>query len=451
MSRFKGQLRDVILINQMKKIIKKLTPTFIFNFYYYLLALSGAVIYGFPSSKMVVIGVTGTKGKTSAINYIWACLSAGGIKTGFISTANIKIGEEEVLNKYHMTMPGRFVIQKLMAKMVKAGCKYCLVEVTSEGIKQKRNVGIVFDTAIFTNLTPEHLPSHGGSFEKYKEAKSKLFSGLSKKYKKINGVKIDKTIIVNNDSEYADYFKKYNAEKKISFGIKNSADFQAKDVQEKNEGVVFSLNNKEYNLGILGAFNVYNALPAIIVAKSAGVSDENISTGLSDLHLIPGRMEKINEGQKFLVLVDYAHEKESITNVLNTANHLKKDGSKTIILLGAEGGGRDKAKRALMGELAGKMADYVFVTNVDPYEDDPKQIIEDIAIVAEKAGKIRGQNLFTIEDRRESINKALSMAKENDVVLITGKGAEQSMIIGGKSISWDDRAVVREELRKIKL
>lgn len=435
----------------MKKIFKKFIPAFVFDFYYYLFALLGAVIYGFPSRKMVIIGVTGTKGKTSAINYIWACLSAGNKKTGLISTANIKIGEEEILNKYHMTMPGRFVIQKLMAKMVKAGCQYCLVEVTSEGIKQKRNTGIIFDTAIFTNLTPEHLSSHNGSFEKYREMKSRLFSGLVKKYKKINGLRIRKTIIVNNDSEHADYFRNFKADKKISFGLKNTADWRAENVQENPEGVTFSLNEKNYSLGILGAFNVYNALPAIIVAKMAGVSDIDISAGLANLHLIPGRMEKINEGQKFLVLVDYAHEKESMTNVLITANHLKKDGSRVIVLLGAEGGGRDKTKRALMGEIAGRLADYVFVTNVDPYEDEPRQIIEDIAVVAEKAGKIRGQNLFTIEDRRESIKKALSLARENDIVLVTGKGAEQSMIIGGKSFPWDDRTVVREELRKIKI
>ena len=434
----------------MKKILKKLVPYFIFEAYYYLVALTGAIFYGFPSQKMIVVGVTGTKGKTSAINYIWACLTAGGVKTGLISTANIKIGEEEVLNKYHMTMPGRFVIQSLMAQMVKAGCKYCLVEVTSEGIKQKRNIGIIFDTAIFTNLTPEHLPSHGGSFEKYKEMKGKLFANLTKKYKKISGKRIEKTIIVNNDSEYSEYFKNFAADNKVSFGIKEIADYRALNVQENPEGVTFDLDNKAYLLSILGSFNVYNALPAIIVAKSAGVSDSDISTGLSNLHLIPGRMEKINEGQKFLVLVDYAHEKESMTNILTTANHLKKNNSKTIVLLGAEGGGRDKAKRALMGEIAGRLADYVFVTNVDPYEDDPKQIIEDIAVVAEKAGKIRGQNLFTIEDRRESIKKALSIASENDVVLITGKGAEQSMVIGGKSIPWDDRTVVREELKKIK-
>ncbi len=434
----------------MKKIIKKYLPFFLLTPYYYLIAMLGAVIYHFPSKKMVVIGVTGTKGKTSAINYIWSCLTAGGIKTGLISTANVKIGDKETLNKYHMTMPGRFVIQKLMAEMVKAGCQYCLVEVTSEGIKQKRDVGIIFDTAIFTNLTPEHLPSHGGSFEKYKEAKGKLFEKLMKKSKRINGTKVDRTIIVNNDSEYADYFRNFDADKKIAFGIKKQADLQAKKIQEKSDGVAFSVADRDYQLSILGAFNVYNALPAIIVARLAGVSYEDISAGLKKLHLIPGRMEKIEEGQKFLVLVDYAHEKESMTNVLTTANNLKEAGSRTIVLLGAEGGGRDKTKRVLMGEIVGRLADYVFVTNVDPYDDDPKSIIEDIAQVAEKGGKVRGQNLFTIEDRRESINKALSLARENDVVLITGKGAEQSMIIGDKTIPWDDRMVVREELKKIK-
>lgn len=433
----------------MKKIIKKYLPFSFLVPYYYLVAIFGAIFYRFPSKKMVVIGVTGTKGKTSAINYIWSCLDAGGIKTGLISTANIKIGDKEILNKYHMTMPGRFVIQKLMSQMVMAGCQYCLVEVTSEGIKQKRDVGIIFDTAVFTNLTPEHLPSHGGSFEKYKETKGRLFKNLTRKNKKINGQKIDRTIIINNDSEHADYFKNFKADKIISFGVKNQADLQAKNVQEKSDGVIFSVVDKNYSLSILGAFNVYNALPAIILAKLAGVSEENILAGLKSLHLIPGRMEKIEEGQKFLVLVDYAHEKESITNVLTTANNLKQAGGRTIILLGAEGGGRDKSKRALMGGIAGKLADYVFVTNVDPYEDDPKSIIEDIAKVVEKNGKTRGKNLFTIEDRREAINKALSIACENDIVLITGKGAEQSMVINGQSISWDDRIVVREELKKI--
>jgi UDP-N-acetylmuramoyl-L-alanyl-D-glutamate--2,6-diaminopimelate ligase len=433
----------------MKKFLKKLVPTFIFKFYYYLLALVGAIIYGFPSRKMIVIGVTGTKGKTSVINFVWACLSAGGFKTGIISTANIKIGNEESLNKYHMTMPGRFVIQKLMADMVKAGCQYCVVEVTSEGIKQYRNVGINFDTAVFTNLTPEHLPSHGGSFEKYKETKGQLFKNLSKKSKTINGNKIPRTIIVNNDSDHVDYFRQFTADKHISFGIKQAADFQATGVVESLSGVEFSMSGQKYKLATLGSFNVYNALPAMIIAKSAGISDEAIRNGLAGLSIIPGRMEQINEGQDFLAIVDYAHEKQSMTNVLNTAEIIRKPGGKTIVLLGAEGGGRDKSKRALMGEIAGKLADYVFVTNVDPYDDDPKQIIEDIAVVAEQNGKVRGKNLFTEQDRRESIKQALALAQVGDVVLITGKGAEQSMIIGSKTIAWDDRTVVREELKKL--
>jgi len=431
----------------MKKQLKKLLPKNLFSIYHFLLAVLATTRYGNPSKKMIVIGVTGTKGKTSAINFIWSCLQAGGLKTGIISTANIRIGEEEFLNKYHMTMPGPMVVQSLMARMAKQGCKYCLVETTSEGIKQSRHIGICYDIAIFTNLSPEHLSSHGGSFEKYKAMKAKLFEGLSKTRKKINGKLIEKVIIANNDSEHAEYFLKHHADKKITFAINNPADYMANNIQETVSGVNFKLANDDYKINILGKFNIYNALPGIIVAKLAGVSEKLIKKGLETLEIIPGRMEKINEGQNFTVFVDYAHEKESITNVLQTANNLKQNGTKTIILLGAEGGGRDKAKRPIMGEISAKMADCVVVSNVDPYEDDPKEILEDIAVVAEKFGKVRGKDLFVIEDRREGIKKALSLGKAGDVVLITGKGAEQSIIVDGKKSPWDDRLVVREELK----
>ena len=276
-----------------------------------------------------------------------------------------------------------------------------------------------------------------------------MFATLATHEKNIDGKVIEKVIIANNDSEHASDFLNFKADKKITFALKNQADYVAENIQETHDGVDFELMGKKFKLGILGRFNVYNALPAIIIPRLFGISDEKISKGLIGLTKIPGRMEKIEEGQRFTVLVDYAHEKQSITNVLQTSNNMKVGGANVIIVLGAEGGGRDKSKRPIMGELSAKMSDFVVVTNVDPYEDDPKQILEDIAVSAEKFGKVRDQNLFVIEDRREGIRKALSLAKPTDIVLITGKGAEQSIMIGGKSYPWDDRVVVKEELKSM--
>lgn len=433
----------------MKKLLKKILGERIISFYHYVVAILASVYYGFPSKKMVVIGVTGTKGKTSTINFMWAALMAGGHKTGVITTANVRIGNKEIINPYHMTMPGRFTIQKLLAQMVKEGCTHCIVETTSQGIKQYRHIGIAYDQAVFTNLTPEHLESHENSFEKYRNEKLKLFAALSSHEKILNGKRVPKAIIVNQDSKDAPYFLAHKADTKITYAIDGDADIVAKNIVEKNDGVTFTLNDHEFHIQILGRFNVYNVLPAIIVARLAGDKDESISLGLSSLKLIPGRMEEIKEGQSFMVIVDYAHEKESMTNVLRTAGAMRKNHAKIIVVLGAEGGGRDKAKRPLMAELAAHMADYVVVTNVDPYDDNPQIILEDIASVAEKFGKVRNENLFVILDRREGIHKALSLASGHDIVLVTGKGAEQSMIIGDQKIPWDDRVVVREELHKL--
>jgi UDP-N-acetylmuramoyl-L-alanyl-D-glutamate--2,6-diaminopimelate ligase len=431
----------------MRKMLKRLLPESIFNSYYYSLAILGSFIYNSPSKRMIVIGVTGTKGKTSTINFIWSCLMAAGYKTGIISTANIRIGDKEVLNKYHMTMPGRFVISKLMSQMAKSGCKFCIVETTSEGIKQHRNAGIIYDIFVFTNLYPEHLPSHDNSFEKYKYTKSIPFRNLSNTSKIIDGKKIDRMIIVNKDSEHGDYYLQFNADKKSTYSIINESDNRAQEIVSLSDSVKFRLNGEEYTLKILGEFNIYNALPAIIIAKEFDISYQNIKNGLLNLNIIPGRMELIEAGQNYTVIVDYAHEKESMTNVLKTAVSIRKSPtSKIIVLLGAEGGGRDKSKRPLMGRIAAEYADYVIVANVDPYEDDPKEILEDIALAAEKNGKIRNKNLFVIEDREQAIIKSLSLAKQNDIVIITGKGAEQSIVIEGKSMPWDDRTVVKNAI-----
>jgi len=432
----------------MKKILKKLSPDWLLSSYHLCLAYFAAAVYGFPSKKMVMLSITGTKGKTTTANFVWAALTGAGFKTGLVGTANIRIGEKEEMNKYHMTMPGPLVMQKIFSDMVKAGCTHCVFETTSEGIVKWRHKGIAYDYAIFTNLTPEHLPSHGGSFENYKAAKGKMFAELMKsKHKTIAGKKISKTVIINADSPHKDYFLSFPADKKITFGLGAACEYHANNISTTPDGVSFEVKGENFTLRVIGEFNVMNALPAIIAAKEFGATAEAIQKGFDALTLIPGRMEKIEMGQPYTLFVDYAHEKESMTAVLKTAQAITKNtGGKIIVLLGAEGGGRDKAKRPIMGELAGKMADYVICSNVDPYEDDPLPIAEDIAVAAEATGKSRNQDLFVILDRRTGIRKALELAKANDVVLITGKGAEQSIVIDGKSSPWDDRDVVREEL-----
>lgn len=430
----------------MKKLLKKLLPKWVMSLYYFSIAWIAALRYGFPARKMIVIGVTGTKGKTSTSNFIWACLRAGGHKTGIISTANIRVGDEESLNAYHMTMPGRFPMQRLMAQMAREGCTHCVIETTSEGLKQFRHIGVYYDIGVFTNLTPEHLPSHEGSFEKYKAEKEKMFAYLARHPKKLHGRRVEKVIIANADSPHMDVFLRYPADKKITYAIEHDAMYRATDIATTPNGVTFSVGSDAYTLTILGKFNVYNALPAIVIARLAGDAPTTIARGLRDLAMIPGRMEGITEGQDFTVIVDYAHEKESMTNVLQTARAMRPEGARTIVLLGAEGGGRDKAKRPIMGRLAAELADFVIVSNVDPYEDDPTEIVEDIARASEQYGKVRHTDLFVIEDRREGIRKAFALARAGDVVLLTGKGAEQSMEIGGKKIPWDDRVVAREEL-----
>ena len=453
MNPVRNQQKDIFstrptILNGMKKALRAFAPERLLSLYHYFIALAAAVWYGFPSRHIVTIGITGTKGKTSTANFIWSCLSAGGVQTGIITTANIRIGDREILNAYHMTMPGPFTIQRLLREMVTAECTYCVIETTSEGLKLHRNVGLQYDIGVFTNLFPEHLPSHGGSFETYKRTKGKMFASLkTHRRKTIERKQIDTVVIANADSEHSPYFLSFPADRKLTFSVAGAADYRAENIRSSHSGVAFTLGQTEFKLSIPGAFNVSNALPAIIISRLAGIDDVSIARGLEMLTRIPGRMERIEEGQNFMLFVDYAHEGESMRNVLETARAMRAPDSKIIVLLGAEGGGRDKAKRPIMGKLTGTMADYVVVSNVDPYEDDPQEILEDIAKVAEQTGKKRNANLFVIEDRREGIKRALSLAGEGDIVLITGKGAEQSIVIGGKSLPWDDRVVVREELR----
>lgn len=435
----------------MKSRLKKIIPPGALNRYHQAMAIVANWLYGRPSEKMIVIGVTGTNGKSSTVWLIAKILEAAGYKVGATSTAMFKIADREWLNDQKMTMLGRLALQKILKQMLKAGCQYAVVETSSEGIKQHRHWGINYDVAIFTNLTPEHLEAHG-SFDQYKQAKLKLFAKIGRSRKKqLDGRKITKTIIVNGDDQYSQEFLAFPADQKIRFGLGSSAlDLRAEEIKFTSDGVSFELAGNRFVAPLLGRFNIYNSLAAISAARSQGVDWAVCQRALKAIEGIPGRLEFIEEGQNFQVMVDYAPEPESLRQLYQTISdhQLVGPNQKIIQVLGSCGGGRDKSRRPVLGRLAGDRADYVIVTNEDPYDDDPVEIIDAVADGALAVGKTLDKNLFKIWERREAIIKALNLARAGDLVLLTGKGCEQAICVaGGKKIPWDERQVVREEIR----
>jgi len=396
----------------MKNLIKKFIPEPFLNFYHFILAFLGEMIYRFPSKQLKVIGVTGTSGKSTVVEMTAKILEEAGYKVASLSSIKFKIGEKEWQNKLKMTMPGRWEIQNFLRQAVDKDCQYAILEVTSEGIKQYRHKFIDFDAAVLTNLSPEHIEVHGG-FEKYKEAKAKLF----KTTKKIH--------IINLDDKNAEYFWRIPAETKIGYSI--------------NEGV--KLLPKNFKL--LGRFNLHNAVAATKVGLSQGISLEVCQRALEKVKGIPGRMEIIIK-EPFTVIVDYAHTPEELKNVYETIENwkLKIENSRMICVLGACGGGRDKWKRPVMGKIASQYCSEVIITNEDPYDEGPMEIIEQIAAGA-------GDRARKILDRREAIRQALRLARPGDMVVITGKGCEPWLCLAkGKKIPWDDRQVAREEFQR---
>lgn len=408
----------------MKNLIKKFIPPFLISWYHFLLAFFGVILYRFPSKKLKIIGITGTNGKTTTIEMVSKILEEAGYRVASLSSIKFKIGDKEWPNILKMTMPGRFKIQKFLRQAVNAECPYAILEVTSEGIKQHRHRFIDFEMAVFTNLTPEHIEAHGG-FENYRAAKGKLFQAT----KRIH--------VINIDDENANYFLQFPAKKKYTYGL-NKGDINAKNFQ--------------FKLQLIGDFNVYNALAAACAGVSQGVNLEICKKVLEMVGSIPGRMEEVIS-QPFKVFVDYAFTPNALEKVYQTLNNLKPKTynlkPKLICVLGACGGGRDKWKRPVLGEIAAKYCDEVIVTNEDPYDENPYQILSMI-----KSGISKSQfptsNFYEILDRREAIRKSLALAKPGDVVIITGKGCEPWICVaGGKKIPWDDREVVKEEFKKL--
>lgn len=427
----------------MKKVIKKIIPKKLLNLRHFFWSWWGSVKYHRPSEELLVIGVTGTSGKTSTIHFLRQVLEGAGFKVGSLSTADFYVDGKLKLNDQKMTMLGRMQIQKYLREMVDKNCEIAIVETTSEGFLQYRHSFINYDMIMLTNLYSEHIEAHGG-FENYKTAKLGIFEYISKcnvnKELRIKNYESGKVAIVNGRSEYADEFLKFSFIKKIKF--------QAENIQVSKEGLNFEVDGEQYFAPLYGEHNAENLVGVIAVAKSLNISEEKIKLALKNLQSPPGRLEFIPEAEKFgfQVIVDYAFEPVALAKLYKVVELLQP--KRIIHVCGSTGGGRDKSRREPIGKLVGAKADIVIVTNEDPYDEDPMEIIKQVSTGAQVVGKVLDQDLFEILDREEAIQKAIKIVQPDDLVLITGKGSEQKICVAnGKMIDWDDREEVRKCLK----
>ena len=446
----------------IKVILRLLIPEPLMGAYHYLLARLAAFLYRHPSEQLIVIGVTGTNGKSTTVQFIGRLLESVGERVGWTTTASFKVADHEWANDRKMTMLGRFQTQKLLRNMVKAGCRYVIIETSSQGIRQSRHIGINYDVVAFTNLTPEHIEAHGG-FENYKAAKGKLFDRLHRlTRKKIDDREIEKSIVVNLDDPHAEYFLSFEADRYGGCSWKgaqpelqtrlNTTPVLAAEVAFEGTCTTFSWTGKPVHLKPIGRFYLENTLVAMTVLSLLGFDQKPIREGVEELESVPGRLEKIDEGQPFTVIVDYAYEPAALAAVYESIEIMRNHPQplrRLIHILGSAGGGRDVARRKVLGEMAAVHDDIVIVANEDPYDEDPMQIVNDVADAVGRAGKMDGVDLYRILDRQEAIDFAIKIAQPDDLVLITGKGSEPVMAVaGGKKIPWDDRDAARRALNK---
>ncbi len=395
------------------------------------LAYVSSKFYDFPSEKLQIIGVTGTNGKTTITYLLESIFNTAGIPCGVIGTVNYRIGNE--IFSAETTTPQSPDLQKFLYKAVEKRVKVIIMEVSSHSLALNRVTYTKFHTGIFTNLTRDHLDFHK-TFEEYFKAKAKLFEMA------------DKFAIINIDDEWGIKLLDIAKCPVVTYGIINKkSDYTVFDLKQNlyNSFYIYDSKNGKnlkINSSLIGEHNVYNILASYICAVKFGIDQNHIKTGIENIKTIPGRLEKVECGQNFNVLVDYAHTDDALKNVLIALNKLPH---KRIITVFGCGGDRDRSKRPLMGEIAVNLSDYVIVTSDNPRSEDPEKIALDIEVGIHRAGK---NNYEIVIDRESAIKKALSIAKKGDIVLLAGKGHETYQIIGDKKIYFDDREIVKNFL-----
>ncbi|MBI2443646.1 MAG: UDP-N-acetylmuramyl-tripeptide synthetase [Candidatus Magasanikbacteria bacterium] len=426
---------------------------------HWLLAWGAYWYYGRPSRRLIVIGVTGTKGKSTVCRLIASVLEASGARVGLLSTVEFQIADRRVRNERKMTMLGRGEVHKLLRAMAAAGCRYAVVETSSEGILQYRHLGLNYDLAVFTNLGTEHSERHGGAAN-LKRDKGQMFAALSHHPpKRIAGRTVATAIIANLNDAAAPYYLNFLAVNHWGFSLAGEQKFfaLADDAKLVEAAIInaaptatnFRVAGREFKLSLPGIFNVRNALPAIAVGRQFGIPDSVIQQGLAAVTAIPGRLEFVNLGQDFSVVVDYAHEPLSYQALFTTLRSMLSPGGRLIAVIGADGGGRDIAKRKIMGTIAGQQCDALVVSDVNSFNDDPREIAEMLAAGAREAGKRDGLDLFVIVERRAGIRQAIALARPGDIVVLTAKGSEPCICVaGGRQIPWSDRQAAEELIRE---
>ena len=417
-----------MILYTIKKFIPKplfdaLAPT-----YHYTLSVLGALLYRHPSRHIRVVAVTGTKGKSSVCEFVNAILEHAGYHTALASTIRFKIDTHSQPNKFKMTMPGRFFLQKFLRQAVDARCDWAVVEMTSEGVRQFRHRNIDMDALIFTNIAPEHIESHG-SFANYIRAKFAIGEAL------VDSSKRPRIMVANTDDEYGPDFLGLDVDTAVPYAKNYAEPFQT---TENGTSIIF--NGTTITSTIPGDFTVYNMLAAAVFAQSIGIAPEHIRAGIESTKIIPGRVEPITIGQNFDVIVDYAHTLESLEKLYQAFPNRTK-----ICVLGNTGGGRDTWKRPKMAALAEQYCERVILTDEDPYDEDPQLIVNEMADGMQTKPDI-------ILDRRRAIRTAIDLAKngKGDAVLITGKGTDPYIMrANGAREPWSDAQVAREELQQV--
>jgi UDP-N-acetylmuramoyl-L-alanyl-D-glutamate--2,6-diaminopimelate ligase len=410
-----------------------------------------AAYYDFPSRRLIVIGVTGTDGKTTTTTLIFNILKAAGIKVGMISTVSAVIGDEEMATGLHVTTPNAPEVQNYLRRMVNAGLTHCVLETTSHGLAQGRVRGVDYDVAVLTNVTHEHLDEHG-NFEKYRTAKGLLFKNLGESYRKPG---VQKWAIVNLDDPSAAYFLSFPADHHITYGIsehsQRGADLSA-TASYGPKATQVSIRMPQYDARLVaetpmvGAFNVQNILAGTGAAYAVGCSYEAIRTGIETMPSVPGRMEQIDEGQDFLAIVDFAHTPNALRRALEAARTMIPADRRVIAVFGSAGL-RDREKRRLMAETSAELADISVFTAEDPRTESLDAILQVMAEAAISKSGVEGKTFYRVRDRGAALAFACSLARPGDLVMACGKGHEQSMAFGAVEYPWDDRKAMRAALR----